>query len=151
MTNLFVTFYEKHYSFWEEFTRSQGKFAYPNLKLDQALDFAFRCSGLRKARFIAKRKSTLLQLFSLTKKHDRLIGELSQGEQKKTLILMELVALKANLIFSNPLKNLDEASKRRFVAMLFLLETGIQSNFQINVTPKIETASLMNELNHAEQ
>ena len=54
---------------------------------------------------------------------------------------LELLSVKANLFLLDPLANLDESSRRRFVALLFLLSVKKYWKYQINVFPHLTESS----------
>lgn len=85
------------------------------------MEFAADRAGIKSYRVKIKRAKIFLEMFRLEKKRNRYVGELSQGEQKKTFIAMELLSLRNHLFFNDPMKNLDESSIRRFEAFLNLL------------------------------
>ena len=59
--------------------------------------------------------------------------ELSKGEQKKTLMAMELMAPEANILMNEPLENLDSFTSKRVETFLKLVEVRNISEFRIEV------------------
>ena len=59
--------------------------------------------------------------------------ELSKGEQKKTLMGMELMAPRGNIFFDEPLENLDSFTSKRLEIFLRLLDLKKQSLFRVEV------------------
>lgn len=105
--------------------------------MDEALDFAAHRAGFRGPLFTEQRKLIFLEIFRLKEKRSRLLRHLSQGEQKKALMALDLLSVKGNVFVADPLTNLEESSRRRFVALLLLLSVKKDRNYQINVFPRL--------------
>ena len=50
---------------------------------------------------------------------------------------LDLLSVKGNVFVADPLTNLEESSRRRFVALLLLLSVKKDRNYQINVFPRL--------------
>lgn len=57
--------------------------------------------------------------------------ELSKGEQKKTLMGMELMAPTGNIFLEQPLANLDSFTSKRLQTFLRLLSISDASEFRV--------------------
>ena len=133
-TNQYTLVSSDQESALDRFRDHQGCFGYPSLTVEQALEYASRRAGIANEDLKLERKKVLLNLFCLEEKKSRQLRELSQGEQKKALMAMELFPMKGNLLLRNPLKNLDEFSARRLKTLLWLISQEKERGFRISVT-----------------
>ena len=121
-TNQFTLVSPDQESALDRYRDEQGCFGYPSLTVSEALEFASRRAGIANEYMSIERKNIFLDIFRLKEKKNRLLRELSQGEQKKALIAMELISVKGNLLLREPLKNLDEFSSRRLTTLMSLMK-----------------------------
>ena len=97
------------------------------------LDFAGRKAGYSKSKIRENRKNIVLDIFRMKEKRLRMMRELSQGEQKKSLMMMEFMAAVGNLLLTDPLDNLDTFSAKRFQTFLHLLREHNVEFFSVSV------------------
>ena len=95
------------------------------------LSLAGRLTGLREGE---RRKEALLKLLRLERLQNREMRFLSQGDKKKAVLGMELMANCSNLILEEPLKYLDHFSSKSLQTFLYYLNKEDQSRVEVNVS-----------------
>ena len=80
---------------WDKYFEDKGILLLPRLSVSRVLSLAGRLTGLREG---GRRKDALLKLLRLERVQNRELRFLSQGDQKKAVLGMELMAPCSNLI-----------------------------------------------------
>lgn len=87
---------------------NSGVIGSSSLTVRESLFYAGHLGGFKHRQHLLTRLDSLLLVFRLKEKQHRLVRELSIGEQKKTLMAMELmVPGNGDIYFDEPLENLD--------------------------------------------
>ena len=88
---------------WDLELNRSGSLGFSSFTIKQALEFAGRWGGFTKRKELYKRREQLLQVFRLKDNQHRAMREVSKGQQKKTLMAMELMVSKGNIFLDEPL------------------------------------------------
>ena len=130
-TNLFL-FPRRIYSrdFWDKYFEDKGILLFPRLSVSRLLTLAGRLTGLSGS---SNRKEAILKLLRLERVKDREMRFLSQGDQKKAVLGMELMAPVSDLLLEEPLHYLDHFSSKSLQAFLYFLDQEYQSSVRVSV------------------
>jgi len=98
----------------------QQQSLYPDLSIEEHLEFFRELHGLSDAEYIEKR-DRLLHLTRLEKFRDRPAGQLSGGMYKKLGLMCALVSSPSVLLLDEPTNGVDPISRREFWELLYHL------------------------------
>jgi ABC-2 type transport system ATP-binding protein len=98
----------------------QQQSLYPDLSIDEHLQFFKELYGISKATY-QKRRAELLHITRLTAFTDRLCGQLSGGMYKKLGLMCALLRSPTIILLDEPTNGVDPISRREFWDLLYHL------------------------------
>ncbi len=133
--------------FWDDFFENRGLLLFPVLSVNEALAHAGRINGLAD---VDARRDALLSLLKLDRVAHRPMRTLSQGDQKKAAVAMELMAGEGHLLLEEPLKLMDNASAKKLQTFLHFLGREQGGRLAVTVKGSLPLLKLSDEDNQEE-